>query len=142
MSGSIYFAVVAALGMGLWNVFVSNASRQMNPILGAVICELTAVTVGALILLPVLKSGPVQFTPRGTVLVMLAGLSVLSADYFALKAYNSGLPVSIGGPIVIGGSILVVSLAGVLAGEGLTLLKAVSIIMILVGASILAALSG
>jgi transporter family protein len=142
MAGSIYFVIGAALGMGLWNVFVSSASRQMHPILGAVVCELTAVTVGTLILLPVFRSGPVAFSARGLVMVMLAGLSVLSADYFALKAYHLGLPVSIGGPIIIGGSILVVSLAGVLAGDGMTLLKAASMLMILVGASILAALSG
>jgi transporter family protein len=68
---------------------------------------------------------------------MLAGLSVLAADVFIIKAYKQGLPVSIGGPIVIGGGIVVVTLAGLLLGERMTVLKAVSILMILCGASIL-----
>jgi len=41
---------------------------------------------------------------------MLAGLSVLLADFFILKAYKQGVQISVGGPIIIGGSIVVVTL--------------------------------
>lgn len=137
MSIHIVYVVIGALGTGLWNVFISSASRQMHPLLGALITELTAFTAGALIFLPVLSGGFPKVTFRAVVLCMLAGLSVLLADYFILKAYKLGLQISIGGPIIIGGSIIVVTLMGLFLGEKMTVLKAASILMIVCGASIL-----
>ncbi len=137
MSINILYVVIGALGTGLWNVFISSASRQMHPLLGALITELTAFTAGALIFLPVLSGGFPKVTSRAVILCMLAGLSVLLADYFILKAYKLGLQISIGGPIIIGGSIIVVTLMGLFLGEKMTLLKAASILMIVCGASIL-----
>jgi transporter family protein len=137
MSINIVYVVIGALGTGLWNVFISSASRQMHPLLGALITELTAFTAGALIFLPVLSGGFPKVTFRAVVLCMLAGLSVLLADYFILKAYKLGLQISIGGPIIIGGSIIVVTLMGLFLGEKMTVLKAASILMIVCGASIL-----
>ena len=138
MSTSLLFVIIGALGTGLWNVFISAASRQMHPLLGALITELTAFAAGTLIFLPVRSSGFPKVPARSVLLCMLAGLSVLAADVFILKAYKQGLPVSVGGPIVIGGGIVVVTLAGLLLGERMTLLKGASILMILCGASILA----
>jgi transporter family protein len=140
MSARILFVIIGALGTGLWNVFIASAARQIPPLLGAVICELTAVAAGALILLPALGSGLPKVPLKAAGLCMLAGLSVLAADYFILKAYKMGLAVSVGGPIIIGGGIIVVTLAGVLLGEKMTLLKAFSILLILAGASILGTL--
>ncbi len=141
MSPSILYVIIGALGTGLWNVFISSASRQMHPLLGALITELTAFSVGALIFLPVLSSGFPRVSLRSVIMCMLAGLSVLLADFFILKAYKQGVPISIGGPIIIGGSIVVVTLLGLFLGEKITWLKAVSILMIVCGASILGSLS-
>jgi transporter family protein len=141
MSTSIVYVIIGALGTGLWNVFISSASRQMHPLLGALITELTAFSVGALIFLPVLSSGFPRVSLRAVVMCMLAGLSVLMADFFILKAYKQGVPISIGGPIIIGGSIVVVTLMGLFLGEKITWLKAASILMIVCGASILGSLS-
>jgi bacterial/archaeal transporter family protein len=141
MFSRILFVAVGALGTGLWNVFISAAARQVHPLVGAVICELTAVAAGTLMLLPVLGSGFPKVPFKAVVLCMLAGLSVLLADYFILKAYKQGLPISIGGPIIIGGGIVVVTVVGLLLGEKMTLLKVVSILMIVTGASILGSLS-
>jgi len=141
MSTSILYVIIGALGTGLWNVFISSASRQMHPLLGALITELTAFTAGALIFLPVISKGFPKVSLNAVVMCMLAGLSVLLADFFILKAYKQGVPISIGGPIIIGGSIVVVTLVGLFLGERLTVLKAVSILMIVSGASILGSLS-
>jgi len=141
MSTSIVYVIIGALGTGLWNVFISSASRQMHPLLGALITELTAFSAGALIFLPVLSAGFPRVSFKAVALCMLAGLSVLMADFFILKAYKQGVPISIGGPIIIGGSIVVVTLMGLFLGEKITWLKAVSILMIVCGASILGSLS-
>jgi len=141
MSTNILYVIIGAIGTGLWNVFISSASRQMHPLLGALITELTAFTAGALIFLPVASSGFPKVSFKAVVMCMLAGLSVLLADFFILKAYKQGVQISIGGPIIIGGSIIVVTLMGVFLGEKITLLKALSILMIVSGASILGSLS-
>jgi len=141
MSTTILYVIIGALGTGLWNVFISSASRQMHPLLGALITELTAFTAGALLFLPVLSSGFPKVSFRAVIMCMLAGLSVLLADFFILKAYKQGVQISIGGPIIIGGSIVVVTLMGLFLGERMTLLKALSILMIVSGASILGSLS-
>ncbi|MCU0592531.1 MAG: EamA family transporter [Desulfobacterales bacterium] len=141
MSTTIFYVIIGALGTGLWNVFISSASRQMHPLLGALITELTAFSAGALIFLPMLGSGFPKVSLKAVIMCMLAGLSVLLADFFILKAYKQGMPISIGGPIIIGGSIVVVTLMGVFLGEKITWLKAVSILMIVCGASILGSLS-
>ena len=141
MSTNIVYVIIGALGTGLWNVFISSASRQMHPLMGALITELTAFTVGALIFLPMVSSGFPKVSFKAVGMCMLAGLSVLLADFFILKAYKQGVQISIGGPIIIGGSIVVVTLMGLFLGEKITLLKAVSILMIVCGASILGSLS-
>jgi len=141
MSTNILFVIIGALGTGLWNVFISSASRQMHPLLGALITELTAFSAGALFFLPVLSGGFPKASFKAVIMCMLAGLSVLLADFFILKAYKQGVQISIGGPIIIGGSIVVVTLMGLFLGERMTLLKALSILMIVSGASILGSLS-
>ena len=141
MPKTIFFVIIGALGTGLWNVFISSASRQMHPLLGALITELTAFTAGVLIFLPIIASGFPKVSFKAVGLCMLAGLSVLLADFFILKAYKQGMPISIGGPIIIGGSIVVVTLMGLFLGEKMTLLKAASILLIVCGASILGSLS-
>jgi transporter family protein len=140
MSTTILFVIIGALGAGLWNVFISSAARQMHPLLGAVICELTAVVAGGLLLWPAMNSGLPRVSLKAAGLCMLAGLSVLVADYFILKAYKQGLQISVGGPIIIGGGIVVVTLMGVFLGEKMSLLKVLSILMIVTGASILGSL--
>ncbi len=132
------YVAIGALGTGLWNVFISAASRQMHPLLGALITEITAFSAGLILFLPLLRQGRPEFSVPAAFLCIGAGLSVLLADFFILKAYKEGLPVSIGGPIIIGGGILVVTFAGLILGDRMSWTKALSILMILCGASILA----
>ncbi len=141
MTTSIWYVIIGAIGTGLWNVFISSASRQMHPLLGALITELTAFSAGVLIFIPMVSSGFPKVSLKAVGLCMLAGLSVLLADFFILKAYKQGVPISIGGPIIIGGGIVVVTLMGLFLGEKITWLKALSILMIVSSASILGSMT-
>ncbi|MBI3384613.1 hypothetical protein HY030_00260 [Candidatus Gottesmanbacteria bacterium] len=71
----------------------------------------------------------------------MAGICALGIDYFALRTYSSGLSISIGGPIIIGGSIAVASVVGFLLGDSLTFLKILGLILIIFGSAILASFS-
>jgi uncharacterized membrane protein len=141
MQTGIIFAILAALAFGLWTVFHQQASNLINNLFGAIIVSLTAVILGLLILLPKIKSTTLYSNPKGIIFAILAGICALGIDYFALKAYSSGLHVSVAGPIIIGGSIAVASCIGFFLGDSITLIKIAGLILIITGSGILAAFS-
>ena len=69
---------------------------------------------------------------------MLAGVSAFLLDLFALQAYSKGLTISVGGPIIIGGSIAIATIAGFLMGDSITALKVFGLLLLMSGAVLLA----
>lgn len=141
MSQGILFAIAAAAFFGLWTVFHQLAAAHVDKIFGAMLVSLTAVILSIPFLL--MNWGPAKWStdPRGIVFLVLAGLCAFGIDFFVLKAYATGLPVSIGGPVVIGGSIAVATIAGFLLGDVISIQKIVGIGFIVAGAVILARLT-
>ncbi len=142
MYEGLIFAIIAALAFGIWTVFHQQASPHINNLFGAIIVSLTAVLVGLVFLLPKLKSVTLVTNPKGILFAALAGVCALAIDFFALKTYGSGLPVSVGGPIIIGGSVAIAAIIGFFLGETVTLVKILGLTMVIVGSGILAAFSG
>jgi transporter family protein len=140
MSG-IYLAILAAVSFGLWTVFHKIAAPHINQIVGAIVVSAVAVIVGLIVLVPKIKSVHLFEDWRGIVFVALAGIAAFFIDYLALSAYGKGLPVSVGGPIIIGGSIALASVIGFFMGESVSLLKIVALILIIAGSGLLAYLS-
>lgn len=139
MYEGIIFAIIAAVAFGIWTVFHQQASNHINNLFGAIIVSATAVVLGLIFLLPKIKSTTLYTNPKGIIFAVLAGVCALAIDYFALKTYGSGLQISIGGPIIIGGSIAVASLIGFFIGESITLVKIVGLALVIAGSGILAA---
>lgn len=137
----IIFALISALAFGIWTVFHQQASPHINPIFGAIVVSLTAVILGSIILAPQIKTVTLFTSQKGLIFVILAGISAFAIDYFALKTYASGVSISVGGPIIIGGSVAFASLIGLLfLGESLSAMKLFGIAMVTVGAAVLASL--
>ena len=122
---------------GLWTVFHQQASNYINAILGAIIVSSTAVFLGLFFLIPNLRTATMHTNPKGILFAVLAGLCAFGIDYFALKTYNSGLPVSIGAPIIIGGSVAIASVIGFFLGESITFLKIIGLLFVVFGSVIL-----
>ena len=141
MNPGIIFAITAAVFFGAWTVFHQLASTKIDYLAGAIIVSLTAVILGLIILIPRMKSVISSSSPKGIMFAILAGVCALGIDYFALKAYGSGLSVSIAGPIIIGGSMAVATTIGFFLGESITLIKLLGLLFIIVGSGILAALN-
>ena len=137
----VYLAILAAVSFGLWTVFHKIASPYINQIFGAIIVSFVAVIVGLIVLLPRFKHIQLMSDWKGILFVALAGIAAFFIDYLALSAYGKGLPVSVGGPIIIGGSIALASIIGFFMGESVSLLKIVALILIIGGSGILAYLS-
>lgn len=141
MNPGILFSIIAAISLGAWTVFHQQASSKIDYLVGAIIISFIAAVLGFIFLLPRIRSVNLSPNPRGILFAVLAGVCALAIDYFALKAYGSGLAVSVAGPIIIGGSIAVAIIIGLFMGESLTLMKALGIIFVIMGASILATFS-
>lgn len=138
MTPGILFAVIAAIAFGFWTVFHQQAANKIDYLVGAIVVSFTAVVLGLIFLLPRIKSIDLFSSPKGILFAVLAGICALAIDFFALKAYGAGLPVSVAGPIIIGGSIAIAAIIGLFMGESITVMKAVGLIFIIAGASILA----
>ena len=142
MSIGIIYATISAVAFGIWTVFHQQASDKINSLFGAIIVSFTAVILGSILLFPKIKTVKLYSSPKGILFSVLAGLCALAIDYFALKAYSSNLAISITGPIIIGGSIAVASLIGFFLGESVTFIKLFGLLLVVLGATILATVSG
>ena len=141
MNRGFMFAILAALSFGMWQVFHVRASNLIHPVLGALLVSLIAVLASVpFLVISYRSSNEVSFTSTGMLFVVLAGICAFIVDYLVLKAYATSLPVSVGGPIIIGVSIAVTVVAGLFMGEAFSMLKSVGIVLILLGAAILASL--
>ena len=109
---------------------------------GAIIVSFTAVVAGLIFLLPKIKTTTLYSNPKGILFAVLAGFCALAIDYFALKAYGSGLAISVAGPIIIGGSIAIAAMIGFFMGDSITLMKVLGLLMVIVGSGILASITG
>ncbi len=135
----VFFAALASLSMGLWVVFNKIAAGYVNQLLGAILLSITAVVVGGTVfLLRGPPAGRLITSPKGILFVALAGVAAFSMDFMGLTAYARGLPITVGGPIIIGGSIAVATLMGFLLGEPMPVSKVVAIAFVVIGAASLA----
>ncbi len=134
---AIIFATLAAIAFGFWTIFHKLASIHINQIFGAIIVSLSAVILGAIILIPKIKSTQLVSDSRGIYFLIAAGACAFLIDYFALTAYSKGLPINIGGPIIIGGSIAVAAIIGFVLGDPVTVPKLAGLALLLSGAIVL-----
>ena len=141
MPRGVLFVLIAAVAGGTWSVLMSRASREVNPFLGPVIAEGTGVIIGLTLLATQIRETTLEYSTRGITLLLFAGVCVFSVDYFNLRAYGTRLPVSIGAPIFMGGTIMIASLAGMLLGEGFSGRKILGIVLVVSGVLLLASLS-
>ncbi|MEK6822985.1 MAG: EamA family transporter [Nanoarchaeota archaeon] len=141
MNPGIIFAIVTAIAFGIWTVFHQQAANKINYLVGAIIVSLTAVVLGLALLLPRIRTTTLFTDPKGILFAVLAGVCALAIDYFALRAYDSGLAVSVAGPIIIGGSIAIASIIGFFLGESFTWMKFLGLLLVITGSGILAAMT-
>ena len=142
MSRSVLYVLIAAGAAGLWSVLLSRASKLVHPLVGTGLVEVTALTVVLVLVLRQRVDLSSALTPLGAGLLVLCGLCVFSVDYFSLRAYEMGMEVSVGAPMISAGAILVPTVAGIALGEGVSIPKVVGIGLIGAGVLLLTRFSG
>lgn len=112
----VILIAVTALFFGLYNVFIKLSSEHINPILGAVVLQFVAafLGLGLLVITRARAAAPLVVTGRGITLAVLAGLAIGLVEILTFNIFGRGVPVAVGNPLIVGGSLLVTSLVGIL----------------------------
>ena len=141
MSRGVAFILVASVAAGLWSILLSRASRSVHPIVGTGIVELSAVVLVLMVILRQRIDVRSASSVEGIILLVFCGLCVFTVDYFSLRAYETGLEVSVGAPIIASGAILLPAVVGPLLGEKVSLAKIAGVILIGMGIFVLTRMS-
>lgn len=140
MASWLPLALLTALCLALYNFFIKLASGHLAPAVGAVVLQLVAAALGAAWLLKLrLQGQPVGLSATGLGLAALAGLGVGLAEILTFVVFQRGVPSSVGTPIIVGGSVLLTAVLGlVVLRETLSLAQAGGLLCIVVGIALLA----
>lgn len=140
MTNWLPLALLTALCLAGYNFFIKLAAEHLPPAVGAVVLQLVAAGLGAAWLLRLRLAGqPLSISGRGLALAALAGLSVGLAEILTFVVFKRGVPASVGTPVIVGGSVLLAAVLGlVVLREGLTLAQAGGLGLIVAGIGLLA----
>ena len=141
MSRGLAFILIASAAAGLWSILLSRASRSVHPVVGAGVVESSAVVLVLLIILRQRIDIKSSLGLEGFALLVLCGACVFAVDYFSLRAYDQGLEVSLGAPIIASGAILLPAVVGPILGERISAAKIVGIVLIGAGVLVLTRMS-
>ena len=119
----LLLALLTAFCLALYNFFIKLAAGYLSPAVGAVVLQMVAAALGAAWLLKLkLQGQPLSVTGRGLALAALAGLGVGLAEILTFVVFQRGVSSSVGTPIIVGGSVLLTALLGlVVLRETITL---------------------
>lgn len=131
---------IAALMFGLYNVFIKLSAAHIEAVLGAVVLQFVAAFFGLALLLYMRSSGTVIYSSgKGLLLATMAGLAIGLVEIMTFYIFSRGMPVAVGNPLIIGGSLLVTTSIGyVLLHEHLSLTQLLAIGLIAAGVVLLA----
>lgn len=140
MASWLPLALLTALCLALYNFFIKLASGQLAVAVGAVALQLVAAALGAAWLVRLkLQGQPITLSRSGLGLAALAGLGVGLAEILTFVVFQRGVPVSVGTPIIVGGSVLLTAGLGlVVLRESLSLAQLSGLLCIVVGIALLA----
>ena len=136
----LLLALLTAFCLALYNFFIKLAAGYLSPAVGAVVLQMVAAALGAAWLLKLkLQGQPLSVTGRGLALAALAGLGVGLAEILTFVVFQRGVSSSVGTPIIVGGSVLLTALLGlVVLRETITLPQVGGLLLIVAGIALLA----
>lgn len=138
---ALWLIVLAAFMFGMYNVFIKLSSDHIEAVLGAVILQFVAAFIGLALLLYLQKSSgeSLQVTSRGIWLAVLAGVAIGVVEIVTFFIFGMGTPVSVGNPLIIGGSLVVTTSVGIIfLREMLNPIQLSAVVLIALGVTLLA----
>jgi transporter family protein len=136
----LILALLTAFSLALYNFFIKLASDHVQAAVGAVVLQLVAAALGSVWLLRLkLQGQPLPMSSKGLWLAALAGLGVGLAEILTFVVFSRGVPSSVGTPVIVGGSVLLTAVLGlVVARETLSMPQVLGLLLIVGGIALLA----
>lgn len=124
-------ALVAALAYGLHNIFTKIAAGHISDSLGAFLLEITAaICILLYIFFLVTTNEKFNFSSRGIVFSIFAGICVGLGTVLYFVIFSRGGELSIAGPLVLVGGVLLMAVAGIVFfNEKVSLIKVLGIFL-------------
>ncbi len=134
------FAILAATSFGFYNFFTKLASDKLSPTIALMIITGTSFVVALVATLVFKFTGQsLSFSKNDILFPILAGLFSGVAEILFLFMFSKNAPLSLGNPIVVGGTIVVAVILGLLIlREPLNIVKVSGIVVTLIGLALLA----
>ncbi len=111
----VILALISAFFYGAYNFFIKLTSDSTHQILGAVILQASALSVGLVILFYLWRQNETfPVTSKGVSFAILAGITAGLAEIVSFYVFSQGISASRGIPVIIGGSVVAGSLLGLL----------------------------
>ena len=133
------FAILAALSYGFYNFFAKLSSDKLSPTIGAMFISGTAFLVAAISTIIFRITGQnLSVSKNGILFPIIAGLFAGLAEVFYLFMFSKNTPVSLGNPLVVGGTTFIAVILGLLIlKEPINLTRIIGILATLIGLIIL-----
>lgn len=139
----IPLAIITATAFGAYNIFIKLSAGRIDEVLGAVILQVVAALLGGAYAIYLHFNGHhFPISTKGTLLAVGAGVAIGIAEILTFIVYSKGAPASMATPIIMGGSILITALIGVIAlREGLGAMQLLGVGCVIAGVALISAFS-
>jgi len=136
----IHFAILAATSFGVYNFFTKITADKFSPTISLMIITGTAFLVSVLGTVVLTLLGHTSHIDKSQLYrPILAGVFYGTAVIFNIIMFSKGTPVSLGSPLVVGGTTLVATILGlIILREPLNPARIAGLVAILVGLFFLA----
>ena len=131
----LIFGVLAASCFGFYNLFIKLSSDKFSPAVSLMFLTGAAFLIALIATISLKVSGkPILLTKSHIALPILAGVSTALAEILYFTMYTKGAPLGVGTVFVVGGTMIVATLLGVLIlKEPLNLVKILGMVLLIAG---------
>jgi len=129
------YAILAASSFGFYNFFTKISADKFSPALANIFIAGTSLLVAIISTIYLKMSGQsLTFTKSSLMLPVLAGLFTGVAEIFYLSMYSKNAPITVGNPLVVGGTIVITVILGmIILKEPMSAAKIAGIIFVITG---------
>lgn len=134
------FGFLAAASYGFYNFFTKLSADKLSAPVVAMIMSASTFVIATIVAVAFRMNGqPVLFNRESLLFPLVAGLFAGFAEIFYIVMFQKGAPISLGNPLVTGGTIIVAVVLGlVILREPISVIKAFGVFLVLVGLVMLA----
>lgn len=135
----LFYALLAASGFGFYNFFLKMSSDKLSPAVANIFIAGTSCLIAIISSVYLKLNGQdLLITKENIKFPVIAGLFTGMAEIFYLTMYSKNTPITIGNPLVVGGSIVIAVILGlIILKEPMNGIKVAGIILTLTGLVVL-----